>query len=307
MVGFCFSSKSRPDKLATHIPQVRKQRELKKHMTKQTVAFLGPLGTYSHLVTRKRFGTDNNMVPLPSVLDVCTYVSRTPGAKGVVPIENSSGGTIQETIDVLLDNSPRVYIEEELSLHVKLALLGHKGCSIKRLHSHFVPLEHCAPWIRKNLGRVEKKEERSTAIAAAHVTVDPYAAALGGRHLAKQFGLDILEFPVESGTPNITTFIVISRKREEQPNVSKITLAVRLPNEPGILYRFLGAFEKEDVNLSRLVSRPIRGVHKEYAFLVDMEGDMQQPSAKQALKAARKQCVAMRVCGAYPTRRAYRS
>ncbi len=276
-------------------------------MTKQTVAFLGPLGTYSHLVTRKRFGKDAELVPLPGVLDVCTFVSRNPDAKGVVPIENSSGGEIHETVDILLNNRPRVYIEEELSLHVELALLGHEDCPIRRLHSHFVPLEHCTPWIKKNLGRVEKKEEPSTAIAAAHVTVDPYAAALGGRHLAKQFGLSILEFPVESGTPNITTFIVISKKKGEQPKSTKITLAVRLPNEPGSLYRLLDAFQKEDVNLSRLVSRPIRGVHREYAFLVDIEGDVQAPNVKRALSAARKQSAALRICGAFPCRKAYRS
>ena len=238
---------------------------------------------------------------------MCTFVSRNPDAKGVVPIENSSGGEIHETVDILLNNRPRVYIEEELSLHVELALLGHEDCPIRRLHSHFVPLEHCTPWIKKNLGRVEKKEEPSTAIAAAHVTVDPYAAALGGRHLAKQFGLSILEFPVESGTPNITTFIVISKKKGEQPKSTKITLAVRLPNEPGSLYRLLDAFQKEDVNLSRLVSRPIRGVHREYAFLVDIEGDVQAPNVKRALSAARKQSAALRICGAFPCRKAYRS
>jgi chorismate mutase / prephenate dehydratase len=276
-------------------------------MSKQTVAFLGPLGTYSHLVTCKRFGKDADLIPLLGILDICAYVSRTPGAKGVVPIENSSGGTIHETVDILLNNRPHVCIEEELSLHVKLALLGHKACPIKRLHSHFIPLEHCAPWIKKNLGRVELKEETSTAIAAAHVTVDPYAAALAGRHLAKQFGLDILEFPVESGIPNITTFVVISSKKTEQPQRSKITLSIRLPNQPGSLYRLLGAFEKENVNLSRLVSRPIRGVHKEYAFLVDLDGDIDSPTVKRALSAARKQATAVRVCGAYPCRKPYRS
>ena len=276
-------------------------------MKQQTVAFLGPLGTYSHLVARKRFGSKADLVPLLGIQDVCAFVSRTPGVKGIVPIENSSGGTIHETVDILLNNTPRVCIEEELSLHVVLALIGHKAYPIKRLHSHFVPLEHCAPWIKENLGRVEKTEESSTAIAAAHVTVDPNAAALGGRHLAKQFGLDILEFPVASSTPNITTFIVISRKRTEQPRRDKITLAIRLPNEPGSLYRLLGAFEKEHVNLSRLVSRPIRGVHKEYAFLVDLDGDKESPEVKRALRAARKQSTALRVCGAYPCRASYRS
>ena len=115
-------------------------------------------------------------MPLLGIMDVCAFVSRTPGAKGIVPIENSSGGTIHETVDILLNNCPRIHIAEELSLHVKLALLGHKTYPIKRLHSHFVPLEHCAPWIKKNLGRVEKKEESSTAIspmvAIPHIIVD---------------------------------------------------------------------------------------------------------------------------------------
>lgn len=276
-------------------------------MTTQSVAFLGPLGTYSHLVTRKRFGAGVDQIPLPGVLDVCAYVSRNPETAGIVPIENSSGGAIHETVDILLDNRPRVYIEEELSLHVKLALLGHRGCAIKRLHSHFVPLEHCSSWIKQNLGRVERKEEPSTAIAAAHVTVDPYAAALGGRHLAKQFGLDILEFPVASSIPNITTFIVIRGHRPAPDHSAKITLAVRLPNAPGSLYRLLGAFEHENVNLSRLVSRPIRGQHKEYAFLVDVDGDSRKTNVKRALKAARKASAALRICGAYPCHNPYRS
>ncbi len=274
---------------------------------KQTIAFLGPLGTYSHLVTKKRFGVDAELVPLSGILDVCTYVSRNKNSKGIVPIENSSGGTINETIDILLTNRPRIYIEEELTLQVKLALLGHKDCKIRKLHSHFVPLEHCTPWIKKNLGRVDKVEEPSTAIAAAHVTVDPYAAALGGRHLAKQFGLSVLEFPVETETPNITTFIVISSKRIEQPKSTKITMSIRLPNEPGSLYRLLGIFEKENINLSRLVSRPIRGAHKEYAFLIDIDGDMQQKNVKRAINAAKKQSTSLRMCGVYPCRTPYRS
>ena len=276
-------------------------------MASQTIAFLGPLGTYSHLVAKKHFGSGNNLVPLSGILEVCTFVARHKNAKGVIPIENSSGGTIHETIDILLNNRPRIFIEGELTLHVRLALLGHKGCTIRKLHSHFVPLEHCSPWIKKNLGQVSKVEEPSTAIAAAHVTVDPYAAALGGRHLAKQFGLSILEFPVESETPNITSFIVISGTKSEPTDAAKTTLAIRLPNKPGSLYRLLGIFEEENINLSRLVSRPIRGRHKEYAFLVDIDGGTQQPEVKRVIRQAKKICVSLRICGSYPCHRAYRS
>jgi prephenate dehydratase len=275
---------------------------------KQTIAFLGPLGTYSHLVTEKRFGKESELVPLSGILDVCTFVSRHKDAKGIIPIENSSGGTIHETIDILLARRPRIYIEEELTLHVRLALLGHKDCPIRKLHSHFVPLEHCSAWIRKNLGRnVDKIAEPSTAIAAVHATVDPYAAALGGRHLAKQFGLEILEFPVESETPNITTFVVITSRKPEKPTGSKITMGVLLPNSPGSLHRLLGVFEEAEINLSRLVSRPIRGRHKEYAFLIDIDGDLQDQQVKRAINAAKKACMTMRICGCYPCRKPYNS
>jgi len=276
-------------------------------MQQQTIAFLGPLGTYSHLITKKHFGKTAELIPLSGILEVCSFVARHKDAKGIIPIENSSGGTIHETIDILLNNRPRIFIEGELTLHVRLALLGHKGCPIRKLHSHFVPLEHCSPWIKRNLGRVSKVEEPSTAIAAAHVTVDPYAAALGGRHLAKQFGLSILTFPVESETPNITSFIIISGRKTTPAEAAKTTLAVRLPNKPGSLYQLLGIFDNERINLSRLVSRPIRGRHKEYAFLVDIDGGIDKPALRKAVREAKKASVSLRVCGSYPCFPAYRS
>ncbi len=275
-------------------------------MTQQTVAFLGPLGTYSHLVARKRFGKAH-MIPLSSILDVFTFVARNKGTFGVVPIENSSGGAINETIDILLDNKPVVHIVGELSLDVKLAQLGHKGFPIKRLYSHFVPLMHCAPWIAKHLKGVEKREAASTAAAAAMAAADLHAAALASRNLATQFGLDILNFPVASDIPNITTFIVVTGKREIPVNSVKTTLAIRLQNRPGSLYQFLGLLHAEGINLSRLVSRPIRGVRQEYAFLVDLDGDAESDGVRRALESAAKDCVSMRICGSYPCHKTYKS
>ena len=106
------------------------------------VAFLGPLGTYSHLVAEKRFGRKSTLIPLPSILDVCSYVSRHGERHGVVPIENSSGGAIYETVDILLTNRPKVHILEELTLNVHLALIGRKNTRLDVLYSHFAPMEH---------------------------------------------------------------------------------------------------------------------------------------------------------------------
>ena len=126
-------------------------------MSRQSVAFLGPTGTYSHLVAEKVFGRKIDPRPLPTIMDVCSYVARSRDRVGVVPIENSSGGAIYETVDILLAGKPRIHILEEVSLEVNLALLGKEGDRIGVLYSHFAPLEHCASWIRKNLPRVRRE------------------------------------------------------------------------------------------------------------------------------------------------------
>jgi chorismate mutase / prephenate dehydratase len=271
------------------------------------VAFLGPMGTYSHLVARKRFGAKARMIALPTILDVCAYVAAHRGAQGVVPIENSSGGAIYETVDILLTDTPRIFITQELSLEVRLALLGHRSAAIETLYSHFAPMEHCSAWLRKHLPHAARHTEASTASAAERVAADPHGAALGSRLLAKLYDLDVLTFPVEAEVPNITTFLVIQGTQPPARKGAKTTLAVQLRNEPGSLYRFLGTFATAGVNLSRLISRPIRGLHRQYAFLVDMEGGVHRPAVEHAIDAARRVSDMLRVCGSYPCNKRYTS
>jgi prephenate dehydratase len=271
------------------------------------VAFLGPRGTYSHLVAEKRFGSRSRLIPLPTLRDVCQHVARSRDARGVVPIENSSGGAILETVDILLANKPRIHIEEELSLLVTLALIGRHNEKPKLLYSHFAPLEHCAPWIKKHLPKVEKKVVASTAVAALWSAAETGSVALGSRHLARMYGLDILHYPVEADTPNLTSFLVVSGRKRPIARAAKTTLSAKIPNTPGSLCTFLDQFRRHDVNLSRIVSRPIRGCPREYAFLVDIEGGTAEPKVLRALAGVRKVSTYLRVAGSYPCRAAYRS
>jgi chorismate mutase / prephenate dehydratase len=277
-------------------------------MAKIEVAYLGPIGTYSHLVAERRFGHRAKLVPLPTILDVCTFVSRDPSRRrGVVPIENSSGGAIYEMVDILLENSPRVHILEELSLNVKLALLGRRGEKTRTLYSHFAPLDHCVTWLKRHLPRVEKRVVASTAIAAQQAAAQRSAAALGSRRLAHIYGLEVLHYPVAADIPNITVFLLLGGTQRLHPKSAKSTLAVKLPNRPGSLCTFLEAFRDQHVNLSRLLSRPLRGCPREYAFLVDIDGDPDKPRVRKALALARKASVQLRLVGSFPCRSAYQS
>ena len=285
------------------------------HMTSQgkslksiaDVAFLGPAGTYSHLIAEKRFGSACRYTPQSTILDVCAYVARRHGRYGIIPVENSSGGAIYETVDILLEGKPRVTIAEEVSLNVRLALLGKRGQPVKHLYSHFAPLEHCATWIRKTLPKAEKHPVVSTAVAASLAAESPNAAALGNRKIAKSLGLDILKFPVQAELPNITAFLVIGKVPPRKLRRHRTTLAVTLLNAPGALCTFLETFRNHKINLSRLLSRPIRGCPKEYAFLVDIDGRSDSPAVAASIRAARKASATLRIVGTYGIGAEYKS
>jgi chorismate mutase/prephenate dehydratase len=272
------------------------------------VAYLGPEGTYSHLVAEKRYGHRCKLLPLPAILDVCAFVVRKPAVRrGIIPIENSSGGAIYETVDILLENRPPVCIQEELSLDVKLALLGRKGEKVKVLYSHFAPIEHCVTWLARRMPGVERRLVATTAIAAQRASVERNAASLGNRRLGRIWDLDVLQYPVQADVPNVTVFLAVGGTRRIVPHAAKTTLAVKLPNRPGALCTFLEAFRNENVNLSRLISRPIRGSPREYAFLIDVDRPVAASAFRRALKVARQTCVEVKMVGSYPAHRAYAS
>jgi prephenate dehydratase len=272
------------------------------------IAYLGPEGTFSHLVAKKRFGASARLFPQTSVFDVFDFVRGRRSRLGVVPIENSSGGTIYETVDCLVDDANDLSILEDLSLNVRLALMGRRGEEIETIFSHFVPMRHCEPWLRKNYPDAKRVPVASTAKAAEMAASEQNAAALGTRDAAKRNGLDVLEFPVHSGVPNITQFYVIGRASQTaRLRSSRTTIVVTLPNQPGGLCDFLDCFKRGNVNLTRLLSRPIIGRHKAYLFVIDIAGTRSDPAIADALKAAAELSESLRVLGVYPVRSMYAS
>lgn len=271
----------------------------------QSIAYLGPEGTFSHLVAKKRFGASAKLVACPEIHDVFEYVKGGRERLGIVPVENSSGGTIYETIDGLVENAGRLVIREGLSLNVKLALLGHRGAQIRELYSHFAPLHHCQAWIRKNLPGVKKHKTASTAKAAAQAAENPAFAALGTRDAAHRYGLDVLQFPIETSAPNITEFLVIGPKANPAPRSTKTSLLVMLENRPGSLFDFLATFKESNVDLTRLLSRPIIGQPKSYLFVVDLDGTPANPAIRAALCNAKRAASHLAQLGIYPARKMY--
>jgi len=264
------------------------------------IAYLGPEGTYTNQVAEMRFGKDIKFIPASTILNACEHVKEVPDSYAVVPIENSSAGNITATIDLLL-NDPELTIVETMSLDVRLALLGRKEGKIEHLYSHFAPFKHCSKWIREYHPNAICHEVSSTAEAAVRVNQEPNAAALGSRKLASIYNLDILEYPVEQEIINETEFIVITSIETNKGNESgdRSSLAVELVNGPGSLCSFLIPFRDMGVNLTRIISRPVYGVPSEYAFYIDIMGNRNDQSVRDALERAQEHCDSLRIIGSY--------
>ncbi|MBU6409297.1 MAG: prephenate dehydratase [Verrucomicrobia bacterium] len=271
------------------------------------VAYLGPEGTFAHFIAQKRFGRNAKMLAEPTIGGVVEAVTEGRASLGIVPIENSSGGTIFETVDLLVDEKNELVVREALSLNVRLALLGKDRKNIRIVYSHFAPLFHCEQWIREHLPQAELVEQASTAIAAQKAAATPNAAAIGNRDSARRYGLKVLKFPIEQDVKNVTQFFVLGRRHSGAADGAKTSIVFTLRNRPGSLYDFLTPFKKENVNLTRIISRPVIGKPETYIFLADLAGAGRQFNVKAALNEATALAATFRNIGSYPVRKAYDS
>lgn len=265
------------------------------------VAYLGPEGTYAHLVAKQRYPEKAaKLIPFGSVPEVFEYLERNKKGKGIVPVENSSGGLIIPTIDGIIDHACTLYIEEELSIDVKLALMSKKGRKIETIYSHSAPLHHCEKFLKKNYPGAKTSPCTSTANAAKAAADDKHGAVIGSLDQADIHGFEVLAYPILEEIPNVTQFFLLSHHKRAPKEGEKTSLVVALPNYPGSLVDFLKPFADSKVNLKRIESRPIVGQPNTYNFLVELDGTEKESAVSKAIKLAEKVSVKFHNVGSYP-------
>jgi prephenate dehydratase len=281
--------------------------ELSDSFVNSSIACLGPDGSFSHLLTQQRFpGAPVQL--MANIGEVFDYLGTHPDALGQVPIENSSGGFIIDTVDRLVDERCHLKIIEELTLDVKLALLGKSGAAVQTIHSHAMPFFHCDEWLRANYPDAKRVIEASTAKAAEKAATQAGAAAIGPRQNAERHGLALLHFPIAGEVPNITQFYLLGHQENSTSTANNRTaLVVELPDRAGSLCRFLTPLSEANVNLKRLESRPIRGQPNKYRFYIEIEGSPAEPSFQSALEQTRADGAMIRSVGSYPAGRRFES
>lgn len=273
------------------------------------VYYLGPEGTFSHILARQRFGRRAQLIGCPSIDAIFEQTLATPDTMGLVPIENSSGGTVYDSVDQLIRLAGKVFLHEELSLDVRIALLGHREGSVKTVFSHFTQIKHHTDWLKSRYPGVKMREVVSTAVAAQKAAASKQAAALASPGAAEVYGLDVLERPAARHEVNVTHFFTIG----SQPTAAvakgptKTAFVAALPNTCGSLHSFLGPFARQKVSLTRIVSRPVPGQPQTYVFFIEIEGGLDDVPVAKALARAEALSVNLINLGTYPLSRRYKS
>ena len=267
------------------------------------IAYLGPRATFSHLACIQQFGYSAQYVPVNSIKEVFAEVERGLAEYGVVPIENSTEGVISYTLDMFMDSD--LNISGEIMLEVSHYLMNHTGklSDVKKIYSHPQPLAQCKHWLEQNMKDVPVAETSSTTKAAEMAVEDPSLAAIGSKLAADIYGLKILRERIEDNVNNYTRFLIISKKSPARTGKDKTSILFSVKDRPGALYDMLKPFAERGISLTKIESRPSRKKAWEYHFFVDIEGHYEDPEVKEAIEELSRNCLFIKVLGAYPAAR----
>ena len=263
------------------------------------VAYLGPAGTFSHVAALRKFGGLSELRAVDSIPETFSEVEKDAADYGIAPIENSLGGVVPYTLDVLADTSLRVCAE--LYVDIELHLLANCPLEqVTRVYSMPQPLAQARIWLKTNLPRAELVEVSSTARAAQVAGQEPGAAAIGTTLAAELYGLGVVVEHVEDQADNRTRFIVVGRHDSPPSGRDKTSIIFSVRHQSGALYRALGALNEHGINMTLIESRPTRKRPWEYLFYVDFQGHAADPNVARALEALAQECLQVRVMGSYP-------
>jgi len=270
------------------------------------VAYLGPEGTYSHAALLKFFGPGQNCVPLDEIPTVFNSVACGECDYGLVPIENSTEGSITQTLDCFAQSDLTICGEVLLRIqHCLLVKPGTDKADIQRIVSHQQSLGQCRHWLEENFPKVDKVPVSSNGEAAKIAMVESGVAAIAGQTAADIYQLTVLQENIEDIHDNTTRFAIISKQpnapvSESVNNKIKSSLIISTRNEPGALFDALEPFKTNSVNLIKLESRPSRKEAWSYSFFVDIEGHCQDANIRAALDELSRRVLEFRVLGSYP-------
>jgi prephenate dehydratase len=265
------------------------------------VAFQGERGAFSEDAAAKFFGVDIDYLPCARLKKVFELVSNDKVEFGVVPVENSQAGSINDTYDLLLAYPLNIFAEVILRVsHCLMASPGEKLADITTIYSHPQAIAQCAEFLSKL--NIEIMSGYDTAGSAKMIKEKGLTncAAIASKRAADIYGLEILAPEIETSINNYTKFAAISKQKAKPAQKNKTSLVFATEHKPGSLYRVLGIFATRNINLTKLESRPSRREPWEYVFYADFEGHLDSGIHQEAVKELQREAAFVKILGSYP-------
>jgi len=264
------------------------------------IAYLGPRATFTHMAGMQQFGLAAQYVPVESIKDVFSEVERGRADYGIVPVENSTEGVVNYTLDMFIDSDLR--ISAEIMLEVSQNLMNRTGRieDIKKIYTHPQVPGQCRQWLEKNIPGVPVMDAPSTARAAEMAKDDPEAGAIASEMAAVLYGLQVVAKKIEDNPNNFTRFLVISKKSPGRTGRDKTSIMFSIKDKVGALHAMLTPFADAGINLNRLDARPSGRRVWDYVFFLDMEGHVEEEKVAKAIENLKKDCLFLKVLGSYP-------
>lgn len=265
-----------------------------------SIACLGPEATFSHIAAIQQFGETVSFIHTRNVPDIFDEVARGRADYGVVPIENSTEGVVNLTLDMFIESDLKICAEVMLEISQCLLSCEPNIDDIRVVYSHPQALAQCYNWLTKNMPQAEVKETFSTAVAAKMAREEPGSAAIASEHAARIYELPVCRLRIEDNTQNYTRFWVIGHQSPGRTGADKTSLMFSIRDGVGALHAMLKPFANNAINLTKIESRPFRRKPWQYIFFLDIEGHADDDNVRAAVEQVRSTTGFMKVLGSYP-------
>ena len=270
-----------------------------------SIAFLGPLGTYSEEAALKQFGLGRSAIVCGSIDEVFRTVEAGQADYGVVPVENSTEGAVGLTLDLLLSSPLKICGEITLPIHHCLLSKQTDIANISHVFSHTQSLAQCHEWLNRIMPKVTREAVTSNARAAQMIhdlvsTDGTFAAAIASKRAAELFDLNILAENIEDDAKNTTRFLVLGSHEVAPSGQDRTSLVMTSKNIPGAMVELLEPLSRHGVSMTKFESRPSKQGLWDYVFFVDIEGHQHDAKVKAALAECLERASFLKVLGSYP-------
>lgn len=265
-----------------------------------TVAYLGPSGTFSEQAVFQQFGTAIETLPCVSIDEVFRATEAGTADFGVVPVENSSEGAINRSLDLLLGTTTIISGEVSIAVHHSLMTKTGSMDGVKVVCAHSQALAQCQVWLNQHHPHIERRAVASNAEAAVLASQDPTVAAIASEMAGEQYHLGVVQAHIQDDPHNRTRFVVIGQLQTGPSGRDRTGIVLAVPNKAGAVYNLLAPLEKHGVSMTRFESRPARIGTWEYYFYVDIEGHVHDAAVARALDELKDNAAFFKVLGSYP-------